>query len=180
MNSKLHHQVYFNVTISLNSCLDDSRVQEVVTIAVRPIGYNESTLVHIRSKCGCSCGTAQCCYDYQHQDRQYQADCSGLQGGTGDGQGAGCRADGSEVDCSGRGVCECGRCVCEQSKLGAVYGKHCEVDDFSCPYAGGLLCAGEGMEKVIHPTSSLSVSVLNHVCLPPRQRCMCVRRVRVR
>lgn len=111
-------------------------------MVVRPIGYNESTLVRIRSKCGCSCGAAQRCYDHQHQE--HQATCSGLQGGAGNDGGGGCRAEGSEVDCSGRGVCECGRCVCEQSRLGAVYGKHCEVDDFSCPYEGGLLCAGEG------------------------------------
>lgn len=136
-------QVYFNITVGLNSCLDDGRDQEEVTMVIRPIGYNESTLVRIRSKCGCSCGAAKRCYDYQHQDHQQQAACSGLQGGTGGGEVVGCRTEGSEVDCSGRGVCECGRCVCEQSKLGAVYGKHCELDDFSCPYEGGLLCAGE-------------------------------------
>lgn len=58
-----------------------------------------------------------------------------------------CRPDGSDVDCSGRGVCECGRCACDKSRLGAVYGKHCEIDDFSCPYDGGFVCGGEGNQK---------------------------------
>lgn len=116
-------------------------------MVVRPVGYNESTLVRIHSQCGCSCGAAERCYDDQRRDQQDPAACSGLQGGTAAGEGAGCRAQGSEVDCSGRGVCECGRCVCEQSRLGAVYGKHCEVDDFSCPYEGGRLCAGEEEEE---------------------------------
>lgn len=54
-----------------------------------------------------------------------------------------CRADGSDVDCSGQGVCECAKCVCNQSRLGMIYGKYCEVDDFSCPYDRELLCGGK-------------------------------------
>lgn len=161
---------------------------------VRPIGYNESTLVHIHSKCGCSCGVAQRCYDYQQQDHLNWSTCR-LQGRTAGEQNVDCRAEGSDFDCSGRGVCECGKCVCEQSKLGAVYGKHCELDDFSCPYEKGLLCAGNGKEKIIEMfvfflyisfcstvcliMSSLYVHVLHCVSFPSRQRCMCVRPVRV-
>lgn len=160
-------------------------------MVVQPIGYNESTLVHIHSKCGCSCGATQRCHDYQQQDHLYQAACSGLQGSIGGGEGVGCRAEGSEVDCSGRGVCECGRCVCEQSKLGAVYGKHCEVDDFSCPYEGGRMCAGEGMEEMLHIFLNffltdllvqlcvslcllcVSMCLIVCFCLPGKGECVC-------
>ncbi|KYO26781.1 integrin beta-8 isoform A [Alligator mississippiensis] len=31
-----------------------------------------------------------------------------------------------------------------QNKLGKVYGKYCEMDNFSCPYHHGILCAGNG------------------------------------
>uniref|UniRef100_A0A4W6EWR2 Integrin beta n=1 Tax=Lates calcarifer TaxID=8187 RepID=A0A4W6EWR2_LATCA len=87
----------------------------------------------IHSKCSCSCGPEKRCHD------DSQSQCAGTQDGASQG------ADGSDVDCSGRGVCECGRCVCEQNRLGTVYGKYCEIDDFSCPYEGGLMCGGRGV-----------------------------------
>ncbi|KAG7245021.1 hypothetical protein INR49_023587 [Caranx melampygus] len=138
--------VYFNITIGLHSCPADGE-DEDVRVMVHPVGYNESTVIRIRSKCRCSCGsTSQC-----HEDGQ--SPCMGTQGGADQQQRPDhalnndwkCRADGSDVDCSGRGVCECGKCVCDQSRLGTVYGKYCEKDDFSCPYEGGLLCAGRGV-----------------------------------
>lgn len=139
-------QVYFNITIGLRSCPDNGE-DEDVTVLVRPVGYNESTVLRIHSKCRCNCGATKHCNDGS------QSACSGAQVGTIQKQSSehglikdsdgNCRAQGSDVDCSGRGVCECGKCVCEQSRLGAVYGKYCEMDDFSCPYDGGLLCGGE-------------------------------------
>lgn len=143
-------QVYFNITIGLHACPDGGE-DEDVTVLVRPVGYNESTVVRIHSKCRCRCGPARRCNDGS------PSPCSGVQdapsqeqrpdrGPTMDSNRDSrrdCRVNGSDVDCSGRGVCECGRCVCEQSRLGAVHGKHCEIDDFSCPYDGGLVCGGE-------------------------------------
>lgn len=122
-----------------------------MTVMVRPVGYNESTVVRVRSKCGCSCGPTKRCNDEGQSacsrlpdgpSQERQTDGGPVKDSNGD-PNRSCRPDGSDVDCSGRGVCECGRCVCEQSKLGAVYGKYCEVDDFSCPYEGGLACGGE-------------------------------------
>lgn len=142
--------VYFNVTIGQHSCPDDGK-DEDVTVMVRPVGYNESTVVRIRSKCQCRCGPAGQCHDAN------QSPCKRTQNGNNQEQRSNygmikdsdsnknCRADGSDVVCSGRGVCECGKCVCEQSRLGAVYGKYCELDDFSCPYEGGLLCGSRGV-----------------------------------
>uniref|UniRef100_A0A672YDX2 Integrin beta n=1 Tax=Sphaeramia orbicularis TaxID=375764 RepID=A0A672YDX2_9TELE len=138
-------QVYFNITIGLRSCPDGGQ-DEDVTVMVHPVGYNESTVVRVHSKCGCSCGSSRRCHD------NGQSTCSNgtnldqsLTDWDGENSNWNCKADGSDVDCSGRGFCDCGRCVCEQSRLGTVYGKYCEKDDFSCPYYDGLLCGGRGM-----------------------------------
>ncbi|XP_061615458.1 integrin beta-8 isoform X1 [Phyllopteryx taeniolatus] len=140
--------VYFNITIGLHSC-PDHRADEDIQVMVRPMGYNESTTVRIHSKCQCRCGSTGHCHE---NDR---SPCAGTIDGTGrqrmPHQGLvnesnwNCRAEGSNEDCNGRGVCECGRCVCEHSRLGTIYGKYCEIDDFSCSYKGGLLCGGQGV-----------------------------------
>ncbi|XP_035537737.1 integrin beta-8 [Morone saxatilis] len=144
--------VYFNITIGLRSCPEDGE-DEDVTVMVRPVGYNESTVVRIHSKCRCSCGPKKQCNDDSQspcsrtQDSLYQEQRPG-HGPIKDSNrdlNWNCRADGSDVDCGGRGVCECGKCVCDQSRLGMVYGKHCEIDDFSCPYDKGLVCGGRGV-----------------------------------
>ena len=142
-------QVNFNITIGQHSCADDGK-DEDITVMVRPVGYNESTLVRIHSKCQCSCEQLGRCHDNdqspcrgtQHGVRQEQRPHHGSLKDSITDANRNCRADGSDVDCSGRGACECGKCVCEQSKLGIVYGKYCEIDEFSCPYAGELLCGG--------------------------------------
>uniref|UniRef100_A0A4W6EYK6 Integrin beta n=1 Tax=Lates calcarifer TaxID=8187 RepID=A0A4W6EYK6_LATCA len=152
VQSASDYNVYFNITIGLRSCPDNGE-DEDVQVMVRPVGYNESTVIRIHSKCSCSCGPEKRCHD------DSQSQCAGTQDGASQGQKPDhgltddsngdsnwkCRADGSDVDCSGRGVCECGRCVCEQNRLGTVYGKYCEIDDFSCPYEGGLMCGGRGV-----------------------------------
>lgn len=162
-----------------------------MTVLVRPVGYNESTVVRVRSKCRCSCGPTRRCNDEGRsacsrlpdgpgQERQTD---SGLAKDSNADPNQSCRPHGSDVDCSGRGACECGRCACEQSKLGAVYGKYCEVDDFSCPYEGGLVCGGEVGRGGGHPLKMLHVEnipvfVFFHlalVCVFLRARCVCVR-----
>ncbi|XP_076006195.1 integrin beta-8 [Genypterus blacodes] len=143
--------VYFNVTIGLRSCADDGGEDEDITAVVRPVGYNESTVVRIHSKCGCSCGSAGRCQDgtrapcRENTHTSYQEQRLDQGPETNIDPSSNCKAPGSDVDCGGRGVCECGRCVCEQSRLGTVYGKYCEMDDFSCLYQGGLLCGGRGV-----------------------------------
>ena len=53
--------------------------------------------------------------------------------------------------CSGRGVCECGKCYCDKSPMGNVYGSLCECDDFSCVRgANDALCS---VKKVLHKKS---------------------------
>ena len=47
--------------------------------------------------------------------------------------------------CSGRGSCECGKCVCEKNESMNIYGQFCECDDKSCDRSlSGLVCGGHG------------------------------------
>ncbi|XP_065804280.1 integrin beta-8 isoform X2 [Labrus bergylta] len=186
--------VYFNITIGLYSCPADVEEEEV-TVVIRPVGYNESTVVRIQATCGCSCGQTKRCND------DSQSACSGAQDGLNQAQQLDhgpiknsnrdsnwkCRAEGSDVDCSGRGVCECGRCVCEPSRLGTVYGKYCEKDDYSCTYGGGLLCGGRGVcvsgecvcedgwtgESCGCPVSTATCQSANGLICSGQGRCVC-------
>ncbi|XP_032222767.2 integrin beta-1-A isoform X2 [Nematostella vectensis] len=48
--------------------------------------------------------------------------------------------------CSGRGVCDCGECICTESKTKGeiIYGKYCECTNMDCPRdpGSGLPCGG--------------------------------------
>ncbi|XP_022074992.1 integrin beta-8 [Acanthochromis polyacanthus] len=186
--------VYFNITIGQHSCPDDGE-DEDITVMVHPVGYNESTVVRIHSKCRCSCGLMGRCQDdnqspctgTQDGSRQRQRQEQGLMKDSNTDLNWSCRADGSDVECSGRGVCDCGRCVCEQSRLGTVYGKYCEMDDFSCPYEGGLLCGRRGVcvsgecvcddgwtgESCGCPVSTATCQSMNGLVCSGRGRCVC-------
>ncbi len=117
-------QVFFRVTVGMSRCPVDGGDRDVV-MSVRPVGFNESVSVRIRQMCVCGCAQTGRCHDEPDP-----SDCPA--------ETSGCRAH-----CSGRGVCTCGTCVCDSSRLGHIYGKFCEMDDFSCPYVKGLVCGGE-------------------------------------
>uniref|UniRef100_H3DQE2 Integrin beta n=1 Tax=Tetraodon nigroviridis TaxID=99883 RepID=H3DQE2_TETNG len=185
--AKISPNTYFKITFGLRSCPDDGQ-DEHVNVLVRPVGYNESTVVRIHSKCGCGCGATKRCND------DSQTLCSGMQDSkkvsnpnltdSDRGLNWSCRPEAADVDCSGRGVCECGRCVCDRTK---VYGKYCEMDDFSCPYHGGLLCGGRGTcvlsecacadgwtgESCGCPVSTATCQSANGLLCSGRGRCTC-------
>ncbi|XP_073677615.1 integrin beta-8-like [Garra rufa] len=121
--------VFFKVTVGMSSCSADGGDRDVL-MTVRPVGFNESVSVRIRQICGCSCTETGRCLDDDPSACPAETDA--------------CRADRSGAVCSGRGVCKCGTCVCDSSRLGNIYGKLCEMDDFSCPYVKGLVCGGHG------------------------------------
>ncbi|KAJ1116420.1 hypothetical protein NDU88_004632 [Pleurodeles waltl] len=50
-----------------------------------------------------------------------------------------CRSpDGSQ--CSGRGTCDCGVCICEVTEPGKYYGPLCECHDWVCQTYDGEIC----------------------------------------
>ncbi|XP_071368600.1 integrin beta-8 [Centroberyx affinis] len=180
--------VYFNITVGLRSC-PDAGEDEDVTMVVRPVGYNESTVVRVRSRCRCSCGPTGRCRDDSQSPCSETPDRTDhvLNRDSDRDSDSDCRANGSNADCSGRGVCECGRCVCEQSRLGTVYGKYCQMDDFSCPYEEGLLCGGRGVcasgecvcgdgwtgDSCSCPVSTATCQSANGLLCSGRGRCVC-------
>uniref|UniRef100_A0A8C2C9B2 Integrin beta n=1 Tax=Cyprinus carpio TaxID=7962 RepID=A0A8C2C9B2_CYPCA len=120
--------VFFKVTVGMIECPVDGGDRDVV-MSVRPVGFNESVSVRIRQSCVCGCAQTGRC-------RDDPSDCPA--------ETSACRAHRSAAVCSGRGVCKCASCVCDSSRLGNIYGKFCEMDDFSCPYVKGLVCGGHG------------------------------------
>uniref|UniRef100_A0AAY4DAI3 Integrin beta-like protein 1 n=1 Tax=Denticeps clupeoides TaxID=299321 RepID=A0AAY4DAI3_9TELE len=122
----------------MTSCPADD-VDEDVLLTVQPVGFNESVAVRVKQTCGCDCGLAGRCHDNGESGSCGAADEEARLAGHRQ-----CQAEGSGTVCSGRGSCVCGMCVCHHGNLGAVYGKFCELDDFSCPYQDGLLCGGRG------------------------------------
>uniref|UniRef100_A0AAZ3NQ25 Integrin beta n=1 Tax=Oncorhynchus tshawytscha TaxID=74940 RepID=A0AAZ3NQ25_ONCTS len=171
----INMQVYFNITIGLLSCPDDDDEDDVVQVFVRPVGYNESVVIKVRSRCRCR----RC-----HDDATHQSSCGEDTPDTDhNNQGA------SEVDCSGRGVCVCERCVCERNSLGTVYGTYCQMDDYSCPYQREILCGGRGVcvsgecvceegwtgESCGCPVSTATCLLNNGLLCSGRGRCVCGR-----
>ncbi|XP_016428404.1 integrin beta-8 isoform X1 [Sinocyclocheilus rhinocerous] len=122
--------VFFKVTVGMSRCPADGGDRDVV-MSVRPVGFNESVSVRIRQICVCGCAQTGHC-----RDDPSSSDCPA--------DTSACRALRSAAVCSGRGVCKCATCVCDSSRLGNIYGKFCEMDDFSCPYVKGLACGGHG------------------------------------
>lgn len=115
---------------------------------LKPIGFNETTIINVQKSCACQSG------DSPRQKRVWadetfpdgrQPDCSdndcSSHGDTVHSER--CRQHPNQPICSGQGNCIDGKCFCYKNKLGKVYGKYCEMDDFSCPYHQGNLCSGK-------------------------------------
>lgn len=118
--------VFFQLTVGMLSCPAGSADQDVLML-VRPVGFNESVRVRIRQLCGSGCTNP----------KPEPSSCTTNASDS-------CREHRNTPVCSSRGVCRCGMCVCDSTRFGNIYGKFCEMDDFSCPYDGGLVCGGHG------------------------------------
>ncbi|XP_074196927.1 integrin beta-8 isoform X4 [Rhinolophus sinicus] len=140
------YQVLFNVTVIMERC-DVTRGKSYAVI--KPIGFNETTKIHIHKNCSCQCedssGPKRKCVDETFLDSKcFQCDENKCHFDEDQFSSESCKSHEDQPVCSGRGVCICGKCLCHRIKLGKVYGKYCEKDDFSCPYHHGNLCAGHG------------------------------------
>ncbi|XP_038193862.1 integrin beta-8 [Arvicola amphibius] len=144
-NVTSNDEVLFNVTVVMKIC--DVMGGKNYAI-IKPIGFNESTTVHIHKSCTCQCEDCKGCEGPcaeaaldptcpQCDDSRCHFDEDQLPSET-------CKLQEDQPVCSGRGICVCGKCLCDKTKLGRVYGRYCEKDDFSCPYHHGNVCAGHG------------------------------------
>lgn len=139
-------EVLFNVTVTMEKCSVTGGKNYAI---IKPIGFNETSKIHIHQNCGCECeasrgGAAKCAEEAPLDSACPQCQESQCRQEEAQSPSQGCKAHEDQPVCSGRGVCVCGKCLCHKMKLGKVYGKYCEKDDFSCPYHHGSLCAGHG------------------------------------
>ncbi|KAH0627404.1 hypothetical protein JD844_003046 [Phrynosoma platyrhinos] len=140
-NVKSRAEVFFNVTIAMKECGTRDKQKYVM---LKPLGFNESTRINILKRCACHCEDKRICVDEISQDSQI-SNCKGsICDSSDEFSYEQCKMQGDHLICSGQGECVGGKCICHKTKLGTIYGKYCEKDDFSCPYYHGLLCAGNG------------------------------------
>ncbi|RXM32124.1 Integrin beta-8 [Acipenser ruthenus] len=146
-NVKPNEKVLFNIKVGMQEC---HGLGDEAYIFLKPFGFNETTKVRLQSQCSCRCGspaehTPGKCLDEVTPPDCENCRCNHMEK-TKDGQLLlrNCQADQMQPVCSGRGLCLCGKCLCDQSSLGRIYGEYCEMDGFSCPYYQGLLCGGHG------------------------------------
>ncbi|XP_069814910.1 integrin beta-8 [Dendropsophus ebraccatus] len=145
-NVQSNDKVLFNVSITMDTCDVEGGHNYIV---LKPIGFNETAKVKIHRSCTCQCNSL-----LRRKDKcvtEVHPDCPGVpcrdsncSSGEKEHQSENCKQSPSESVCSGRGRCLCGKCYCSKTKLGKIYGKYCEIDNFSCPYNLGKLCSGNG------------------------------------
>uniref|UniRef100_G3RQ61 Integrin beta n=1 Tax=Gorilla gorilla gorilla TaxID=9595 RepID=G3RQ61_GORGO len=140
------YKVLFNVTVTMKKCDVTGGKNYAI---IKPIGFNETAKIHIHRNCSCQCednrGPKGKCVDETFLDSKcFQCDENKCHFDEDQFSSESCKSHKDQPVCSGRGVCVCGKCSCHKIKLGKVYGKYCEKDDFSCPYHHGNLCAGHG------------------------------------
>ncbi|XP_076978341.1 integrin beta-8 isoform X2 [Tamandua tetradactyla] len=145
-NVSSNDEVFFNVTVTMKKC--DVTGGKSYAI-IKPIGFNETTKILIHRNCSCQCddsrGPKTECIDETFLDATcFHCDENKCHFDEDQIPAESCKSHKDQPVCSGRGVCICGKCLCHKIKLGKVYGKYCEKDDFSCPYHHGNLCAGHG------------------------------------
>lgn len=159
--------VNFQAEIEVTSC-PPNRKDWSQTFQIYPVGINESLTVVLDMQCECECenvghpdylekspdcrgaGTLKCgvceC-DSMHFGRMCECDANNNRHGNDTYMVSGCRLNNdSEINCSGRGECNCGQCDCQarSNPEERVYGTYCECDNFSCDRSGGALCGGYG------------------------------------
>ncbi|CAB1320655.1 unnamed protein product [Coregonus sp. 'balchen'] len=187
------YKVYFNITIGLHSCPDDHDDEDdVVQVFVRPVGYNESAIIKVHSRCRCHCGPDWRCHD----DTTHQSTCGEDTPDTdhnnqdlnnpdmhtrtpdldpehtpthphthGPAWSWQCREGGSGVDCNGRGVCVCGKCVCERNSLGTGEVCVCLVSVCVRRTGQGRAACAQSPQQPACPTTGCYAAGVAGVCV---------------
>ncbi|XP_064531546.1 integrin beta-8 isoform X2 [Pseudopipra pipra] len=140
------YQVLFNVSVTMQGCHTTGGRKYAI---LKPIGFNETAVVNVQRSCACQYGDStnhkRVWADETSDSKQSHCsdnNCSSNREDTLPSER--CRQHQDQPICSGQGNCIDGKCFCYKNKLGKVYGKYCEMDDFSCPYHQGSLCSGNG------------------------------------
>ncbi|XP_066052202.1 integrin beta-8 isoform X1 [Chamaea fasciata] len=139
-------EVLFNVSVTMKGCHTTGGRKYAI---LKPIGFNETAIVNVQQSCACQHGQGtghkRVWADETSPDsKQSQCSDSNCSSNRDTLPSEKCRQHQDQPICSGQGNCIDGKCFCYKNKLGKVYGKYCEMDDFSCPYHQGNLCSGNG------------------------------------
>ena len=145
-NIGYNQEVLFNVSVTMKGC-DTTGGRKYAIL--KPIGFNETTIINVQKSCACQNGDnakpKRVWADEIFPDgKQPHCSDSGCSYSRETLPSEECRQHQDQPICSGRGDCIEGKCFCYKNKLGRVYGKYCQMDDFSCPYHQGNLCSGNG------------------------------------
>ncbi|KAJ8985291.1 hypothetical protein NQ317_007078 [Molorchus minor] len=150
--------VDFKVEIEVLKCPKNPK-DHFQTIQIRPVGINETLIIDLEMLCECPCekngqrnsprcssaGTYKCgvC---DCNPGAFGTKCECHTGGDIRNVTMNCINPNTTVECSGRGDCVCGHCVCRErpNKLEMITGKFCECDNFSCERHNGKLCSDHG------------------------------------
>ncbi|XP_072781688.1 integrin beta-8 isoform X8 [Taeniopygia guttata] len=141
---KATSMVLFNVSVTMKGCHTTGGTKYVI---LKPIGFNETAIVNVQQSCACQYGDStghRVWADETSDSKQSQCSDNNCSSNRDTLPSEKCRQHQDQPICSGQGNCIDGKCFCYKNKLGKVYGKYCEMDDFSCPYHQGNLCSGNG------------------------------------
>ncbi|XP_057262202.1 integrin beta-8 isoform X6 [Pezoporus wallicus] len=145
-NVGYNKEVLFNISVTMKGCDTTGGRQYAI---LKPIGFNETAIVNVQKSCACQYGDSarhkRVWTDETFSDGK-QSPCSdnNCSFNRDTVPSERCRQHQDQPICSGQGNCIDGKCFCYKNKLGKVFGKYCEMDDFSCPYHQGNLCSGNG------------------------------------
>ncbi|XP_065522363.1 integrin beta-8 isoform X3 [Lathamus discolor] len=145
-NVGYNKEVLFNVSVTMKGCDTTGGRQYAI---LKPIGFNETVIVNVQKSCACQYGDSarhkRVWTDETFSDGK-QSPCSdnNCSFNRDTPSSERCRQHQDQPICSGQGNCIDGKCFCYKNKLGKVFGKYCEMDNFSCLYHQGNLCSGNG------------------------------------
>ncbi|XP_039281783.1 integrin beta-PS isoform X2 [Nilaparvata lugens] len=160
-NLKIGNEVKFKVTFKLKECPANESVRRE-TFEIKPSNMNESVIVNVQMICECPCetqdvvenadtcngnGAYQCgvckcnedysgwnceCHDFRQQGNNKTSTCVPTPDQS---------PTQTALECSGVGVCECGKCSCYEPHIS---GPFCECDNRACRKKDNKLCNGHG------------------------------------
>ncbi|XP_014209848.1 integrin beta-PS isoform X2 [Copidosoma floridanum] len=161
---KVGNKVEFTTEIMMSAC-PKNRSEWKQKFLIYPVGINESLTVNLEMICDCQCeNSGEPGFEYKSKKCNNHGDLScgvcmcddGYFGkkcecGANDNRQMlvnefACRRDNTtNVDCNGRGVCECNVCACNRrDEPEMIWGQYCECDNFSCDRRNNTICSGHG------------------------------------
>lgn len=182
---KVGSTITFDIDVEVKSCPKRSSEYNQ-TIQIYPVGLNEALLVDLEIICECDCEKPWNIEEHSKKCNEHGSLICGVCVCDPFRYGRNCECDAKETDpakdllgcyrgnetrvCSGRGVCMCGLCECQQRKDRPdmrIYGKHCECDNFSCFHHNSQICSGPD-----HGTCECGVCQCNKDWTGPACECL--------